>query len=71
MKTTATETLTWHPASAPPDADTTVLLWVKYEDGETDWAAGWWDGSDWRLCESGGVCCGDPLHWAEPAGPGA
>ena len=66
-----TETLTWHPASEPPDDDTTVLLWVQYADGECEWAAGWRDGDDWRLCESGGVCGGTVLHWASPDGPGA
>lgn len=67
---TTLETLHWHSASCVPDADTTVLLWVQYADGETDWSSGWWDGGDWRLCESGGVCCGTVLHWADPAGPG-
>lgn len=66
----STELLHWNSASSVPDADTTVLLWVQYEDGETDWSAGWWDGEAWRLCESGGVCAGRVLHWAEPSGPG-
>lgn len=65
----ACEMLHWHSAINLPDADQTVLLWVRYEDGETDWTAGWWDGEAWRLCESGCVCAGRVLHWAEPAGP--
>ena len=48
-----------------------VLLWIKLLDGTHDWAGGWWDGTDWRLCESGGVCSGVVTHWAEPEGPAA
>jgi len=69
---TTIETLHWHSAASVPDADTTVLLWVQYADGETDWSSGWWDGADWRLCRSGARVddvMGRVLHWSEPAGP--
>ena len=64
-----TELLKWHtPASDMPDAEITVLLWVQ--DGQVaGWASGWWDGEDWRLAESGGVCAGTVVAWAEPEGP--
>lgn len=71
--TTTIEPLHWHSAASVPDADTTVLMWVQYADGETDWSSGWWDGDGWRFCESGGLVAdagGAVLHWAEPAGPG-
>lgn len=64
------ELLQWHRVAAGdmPDADLTVLLWLC--DGTVqEWAAGWWDGQDWRLCESGGVAAGTVTHWAEPEGP--
>ena len=65
------ELLQWHSAAGGnvPDADMTVLLWLRLEDGTADWAGGWWDGEAWRLCESGGVCSATVTHWAEPAGP--
>lgn len=65
------ETLTWHPAANPPDADQTVLLWAVWPDGETNWESGWWDGEAWRLCESGGLCSGMVTHYAMPEGPAA
>lgn len=61
-------TLTWHPAAQPPDCDITHLLWIQ-DGAESDWQAGWWDGTDWRLCESGGVVAGTVTHWADPQGP--
>jgi hypothetical protein len=71
---TTIEHLHWHSAPSVPDADATVLMWVAYQDGEEDWAAGWWDGDGWRFCDSGGLVAdtgGAVLHWAEPAGPGS
>lgn len=67
------EVLAWHSTANGnlPDADMTVLLWLRAPDGTADWAGGWWDGTDWRLCESGGVAAVAVSHWAEPAGPGA
>jgi hypothetical protein len=60
----------FHAAAAKlPDADLTVLLWVRYADGTSDWAAGWWDGDCWRDAASGGPVSGTVTHWAEPAGP--
>ncbi len=66
---TINESMTWHPASTPPDADQTVLLWVQYQDGEADWTAGWMDADGWRLCESGGLCSGTVWYWADVGGP--
>ena len=62
-------TLTWHEASTQPDADLTVLLWIRYEDGTSDWAAGWWDSVDWLDAATGGLVGGVVTHWAEPEGP--
>ena len=70
MNTITSQALHWHPAATPPDADMTVLLWIT-EGNEADWAGGWWDGEDWRLCESGGVAAGTVTHWCEPEGPEA
>jgi len=65
------ELLEWHAtADALPDADITVLMWVR-EAGGADWHSGWWDGQDWRDAASGGVVAGEVSHWAEPEGPGA
>ena len=63
------ESLEWQPASPPPDADTTMVLWIVYEDGDADWAAGWWDGEVWRDASTGGPCSGEVTHYAEPSGP--
>ncbi len=52
-----------------PDADTTVCMWVVYEDGDGDWAAGWWDGDVWRDASTGGPCSGEVTHYAQPSGP--
>lgn len=68
----AMETLIWiGPETCKPDADTTVLLWIVYEDSDADWAAGWWDGEVWRDASTGGPCSGEITHYAEPAGPDA
>ena len=65
------ELLEWHAvATALPDADMTVLMWVAYG-AERDWAAGWWDDEVWRDCASGGAVAGVVTHWAEPEGPEA
>lgn len=65
------ELLEWHVVAAGdmPDSDITVLLWWTDHAGITDWERGWWDGEDWRLAESGGVCAGTVTHWAQPEGP--
>ena len=66
------ELLKWHNADrSKPDADMSVLLWIADRDGlgSGDWAGGWWDGEDWKLGESGGVCADRVVAWAEPAGP--
>lgn len=65
------ELLEWHAAKpgCMPDDDRTVLLWVRWPDGGTDWCAGWHDAGEWRLCESGGLCDGQVTHWASPEGP--
>jgi len=66
------ETLTWHDASQRlPDDDTTVLLWIRYSDNESDWASGWRDGFVWRDASSAMPVHGLVTHWAEPAGPGS
>ena len=66
-----TETLTWHQvADAMPDSDITVLLWVLYEDGDTEWASGWWDGEVWRD-STGAPVFGEVMAWSEPNGPAA
>jgi hypothetical protein len=64
-------TLTWHEAGIRPDADTTVLLWIRYDDGTSDWAAGWWSGAEWLDAATGGSVGGCVTHWAEPDGPDA
>lgn len=50
-----TETITWHelPDDGMPDADETVLI-----SSSTEVDQGWFDGADWRLCESGGLAVG-------------
>jgi hypothetical protein len=58
------ETLTWHVASEVlPDADTTVLLWVREPDGAEDWVIGWLDGNTWRDSTAMPVA-GEVTHWA-------
>jgi hypothetical protein len=58
-----TETLTWHPADEPPDADLLVLLGFR-GDG---WEAGYWDSEHWRNDENAVVT--EVTHWAHPKGP--
>lgn len=56
------EVIQWHelPQDGMPDADTTVLLSTE----EQAVASGWFDGTDWRWCESGGPV-GEPVQaWA-------
>ena len=67
-----TGTLRWHRVAEGvlPDADTTVLMWVLYGDGQ-DWAVGWWDGEVWRDAASGGDVAGCVAYWCEPQGPQA
>lgn len=60
-----TTTLTWQPASSPPDADITVLCWMA---GSGEWFSGWWDGQQWSDAATGGPLEG-VTHWAEPEGP--
>ena len=67
---TITEQLQWQQASsAMPDADITVLCWIVYDDGTTDWCPGWWDGAEWRDACNGGQIAGAVTHWSEPGGP--
>lgn len=56
-----TESITWHelPQDGMPDAEETVLI-----SSATEVDQGWFDGVDWRLCESGGVADG-VLAWAK------
>ncbi len=57
------ETITWHelPLDAMPDACLTVL--ISTESAGVD--SGFFDGRDWRWCESGGVV-GEPVQgWAD------
>ncbi len=63
------ELLEWHDATASkPDAEVRVLIWM--DTGEArDWESAWWDGEQWRLCESGGVCAARVLYYAQPEGP--
>jgi hypothetical protein len=58
-----TETLTWHPADEPPDADLLVLLGFR-GDG---WEAGYWDSEQYRDDENAVVT--EVTHWAHPKGP--
>ena len=44
------------------------MMWVV-DGNESDWAAGWWDGEEWRDASSGGVVAGLVTHWCEPEGP--
>lgn len=76
MTSSQVELLAWHPADTDlPDAEERVLIWIEVDDSvlpvdyETGWDNGWWDGEDWRLCESGGVVDGVVTWWALPKGP--
>lgn len=58
-----TETINWHelPQDGMPDADLTVLLSTEQQGVNP----GWYDGENWRWCESGGVV-GEPVQaWAD------
>ena len=70
---TMAELLEWHCVAGGdlPDADITVLMWVRDWAGITDWERGWFDGEAWHLAESGGMCAGTVTHWAQPEGPAA
>jgi hypothetical protein len=58
-----TETITWHelPQDGMPDADTTVLVSTTEQAVDT----GYFDGDDWRWCESGGLVAEPVQAWAE------
>lgn len=58
-----TETITWHelPADGMPDAELTVLISTERDGVES----GWFDGTDWRWCESGGIVAEPVQAWAE------
>jgi len=70
VETTAmAELLQWHAtADQMPDAEMTVLMWVK-QGSAVEWFAGWWDGEAWLDASSGGMVHGEVTHWAEPEGP--
>lgn len=53
-----TETITWHPASSPPDDDITVLLLPE----EGDVWPGWKCGDQWHMAD--GFPCSPPVKWA-------
>lgn len=56
------ETIYWHAALDPPDADTTVLVYMPTADDPVDF--GFWDGERWQ-CES--LATGDQaeiMAWA-------
>jgi hypothetical protein len=60
-----TETITWHPVSEPPDADTMVLIFDPAA-SEPVWP-GYLDGDAWRESEGKEM---RPTHWADfPKGP--
>lgn len=62
----AAMTASWTPASAPPDADTTVML--ALDDGEV-WQ-GYWDGSDWFDVSGLRLAPGRVIYWQHtPAHP--
>lgn len=64
------ELLEWLDAQASkPDADILHLLWIEDETGHCDWDAGWWNGEEWLLAESGGSVAGKVLFYASPEGP--
>lgn len=62
MSAPLTQALHWHRvADVMPDADITVLMWTRGQDGTHDWCSGGWDGTQWF--DSTG------WHWAQPEGP--
>lgn len=64
------ELLEWHcvAGGSMPDAEVTVLLWLRYADGSTDWCSGFFDGEAWCDCTAMPVSC-EVTHWAQPEGP--
>lgn len=64
-----TEEITWRsPDDQLPDADMTLLLEYEVRDGDSTYTvveSGWYDGEEWRLCESGGQCAWPAITWAE------
>lgn len=51
-----------------PDADITVLL-SAIDGSDSTVAAGWWDGEDFRWCDTGGKVSDAVLGWTDvPAG---
>lgn len=52
-----------------PDADERVLICTRDDDGQCEWDAGWFDGEDWRYCESGGIVGLPVVRWAQPEVP--
>lgn len=66
-----TESLQWHPVSERmPNADETVIAWFEHK-GSSDWAAGYYDGEEWRLFEVDPRIRVTVTHWAQPKGPQA
>lgn len=66
-----TETLHWHelPDDGMPDADSTVMLDIAYDDGEALTWPGWWDGTHWRDASTGDIVRGKVAGWSDmPAG---
>lgn len=61
---TRTITLTFHPASNPPDDDTTVLCACDGEAGDV--FTGWKDGDDWYDCTGQWVEVKAWAHLPEP-----
>ena len=62
------EQIEWKPASAPPDADTTVIVKCPRLD-EPVWF-GWYDGEEWFLVDGAPLIAGDVAYWADlPGGP--
>lgn len=56
----STETITWAPASSPPDADLTVQLFNR-DASEPVWL-GWYDGGRWWYVDGNPA---EPTHWAD------
>jgi hypothetical protein len=58
-----TETITWRelPQDGMPDAETAVLINTAV--GGVD--AGFFDGEQWRWCESGGIVAEPVVAWAD------
>jgi hypothetical protein len=68
------EKLKWNDATkAPPDAGSTVLLWVRDPTpfANLGWAIGYLDDGEWHDGETDHVMTEVVTHWADPNGPGA